>query len=403
MNAQDIHPKTPLETSTWLKIAPIFVVVALLLSANGLLATGLPLRWSSGGMAAQTIAQLAACGYAGVLLGGWLAPRTVHRLGSCASFLAFVALFASSCLIFLATWTPFALGIARILAGAAIAGLYLLIESRLHTLATVENRARLLTAYMVDLYLAQAAGSGLTSLGSPEGALVPSLAIALILTSAFGVRQFSLQAPAHVASVRRTRLSLLATAPEGYACGVAAGIVLGTFYGLGPVFARARLSTHTLVGPFMAMAMLGGVLGLLAAGRLASVKGTTNVALASLAIGIWALAVLPASMHGNGATMIAIAGFGATAFTLYPLASACVNATIPTTARVEANGLFILCSGIGGTLGPLIAGRLVPVVGVAAPFMVIAAATWAAGAFVWLRRIMAIPTQAPSRHLGGPS
>jgi MFS transporter, UMF2 family, putative MFS family transporter protein len=159
---------------------PVLVVVALLLVANGTLATSLPLRWSQIGIATDTIAALAACLYAGGLLGALTGGIVMRRLGCQRSFVIFVMAFAVANAALLLPGPGALLGIARITAGSALSGLYLLIESRLNAIATPQLRKRLLLIYMADFYLAQAMGSGFAGL-NPDIALV--VAIVLILLS----------------------------------------------------------------------------------------------------------------------------------------------------------------------------------------------------------------------------
>jgi len=378
-----------------MKALAVFGVVAFLLTANGMLTAGLPLGWRAIGFPAQDIAWLAACGYAGVLLGGFVNPSIVRAVGCRRGYLMFVALFAVGCAGFLLPASIVVYGAARVTAGCAIAGLYLLIESRLNAIARPASRARLLSTYMVVLYVAQATGANLATSGPIAGARMLPVAIALILFAALGLKCF----PEMPVAKRERGLAqlreLLRTSPEGYAGGLAAGMLFGTFYGLGPVFAEAHLSAPARTGPLMATAMLGAVIGLLLAGKFAGAFRTTaGVACVALAGGASALAVAAGSGAGDTVLFALVAVFGAVAFPLYPLASACVNANVAPASRIAANGLYLLTSGIGGVVGPLCAGELLRVAGSAAPFIVVAASSLALALFVALRTVRSLRASA---------
>jgi hypothetical protein len=364
----------------------VFGVVAFLLTANGMLTTGLPLGWRALGVSALDISRLAACGYAGVLLGGFVNPGIVRRIGCRRGYLFFIASFAAASAAFALPGPLVVLGLARIAAGGAIAGLYLLIESRLNSIAMPMNRARLLTTYMVVLYLAQAFGANLATSGFAAGTRLLPVVVALILIASAGLNSFPDVVVATATRGAGDVRELLRSSPEGYAGGLVAGMLLGTFYGLVPVFAESHLSSRALVGPFMATAMLGGVVGLLIAGKIArSSRASAGVAAIAVATSASAIAVVAGSAGGDDVLFVLIAVFGAVAFSLYPFGSASVNSNAPSMLRIEANGLYILTAGIGGVLGPLLAGALMSRFGDGAPFAVIAAATIALAVFVLAR------------------
>ncbi len=369
------------------QVLPLLAVVAALLAVNGALATLLPLRWTRAGVPLDTIAALAACVYAGGLLGALAGGRVIARLGCRQSFVALVTAFALANGASLWAEGAALRGLARLAAGAALSGLYLLIESRLNAIATPEQRDQILSSYMIVLYLAQAAGSACAGLGADT---VLVAAIALILASQLGRGSFpSAPAARPLPAPGRSRADLtrlLTLSPDGYAIGLAAGVHMGCFYGLGPLFAERALADATLAGAFMAFAMIGCVAGLVATAKVSDRIGArATMTSASLAAGAAALA-MAAMMHGGSAGLLVLsAAFGAPAFCLYSLGSASVNAAVPAQLRVQANALYIVATGIGGTLGPLAAQTLLGVIDRRAPFVVIAGATLGAGLLVLLR------------------
>ncbi len=368
------------------QVFPVLAVVAALLAANGALATLLPLRWMRAGVPLDAIAELAACVSAGGLAGALAGGRLIHRLGCRLSFVVLVAAFALANAASLWAEQAAPLGLARLAAGAALSGLYLLIESRLNAIATPERRSQILSSYMIVLYLAQAAGSACAGLGADT---VLVAAIALILASQLGRGSFpSAPAARPLPAPGRSRADLtrlLTLSPDGYAIGLAAGVHMGCFYGLGPLFAERALADATLAGAFMSFAMIGGVAGLVATAKVSDRIGArATMTSASLAAGAAALA-MAAMMHGGSAGLLILsAAFGAPAFCLYSLGSASVNAAVPAQLRVQANALYIVATGIGGTLGPLAAQTLLGVIDRRAPFVVIAGATLGAGLLVLL-------------------
>src|SRR5581483_8594341 len=175
------------------QVFALLAVVAALLAANGALATLLPLRWMRAGVPPEAMAGLAACVYAGALLGALAGGSIIRRLGCRLSFVALVAAFALANAASLWAQRAALLGLTRLAAGAALSGLYLLIESRLNAIATPERRDCILSSYMIVLYLAQAAGSACAGLGSDT---VLAAAVALILAAQLGRGSFPSAPPA---------------------------------------------------------------------------------------------------------------------------------------------------------------------------------------------------------------
>ncbi|MFS8050167.1 MFS transporter [Rhizobium sp. BR 314] len=365
---------------------PLLILVAVLLAANGILATSLPLGWARDGLSSRTIALFGACLYTGVLLGGLAGQSLVTRMGCRRSFIIFIAVFAAMNASFLLPGHPVLFAAARIGAGAAIAGLYLLIESRMNTIAAPAHRQRLLALYMIIVYAAQATGSAVAG-------LIPTIsllsALALIVSCMFWWSSFpSKPAMMATAPVGATRdlVALLKSSSAALVVGLAAGISLSCFYGMGPLFATAALKDGSLAGIFMAMAMIGGMLGLAVTGGVSDRLGTgTSLSTALLATAMTSFMLAASIDRSTSCIMIIAMLFGASAFSLYPLGSAAMNAAAPAAQRITANSVFIVTTGLGGMAGPLVANALPRAVATQAPFLVIGAATLIGSLFVLVR------------------
>jgi MFS family permease len=366
----------------WKKAIPIFLAVAFLLLANGILATALPLRLRLFGFSAEATAVLGTANYAGALVGALIAPSIIQRIGCKRSFVSFVTLFAMGSSTFLLPSSLLFYGVARLGIGTALSGLYLLIESRLNGIAAAGSRKHILSTYMIVFYIAQALGSYMGGF-DPGGFLTISVTIFAIFLACTGIGGFYPIQKKNVGPSKKTAFAtLLSRSPEGYAFGFTAGILLGSFYGLGAVFAQSTLSNQTLMGPFMAVAMLGGVCGLGSFGTIAKHWDERACAIAtSLIASMTALTLIFPIIRNDVAYLVMVGLFGTVAFSIYPFASACVNSDVPDAMRVDANALFIFIVAAGGVTGPILTGLLMASIGPKALFLVIAAATFTAAAF----------------------
>jgi MFS family permease len=358
----------------WSRAIPILLLVVVLLVANGILVTLLPLRWMDAGIPAVTVSTLAAWNYFGILVGGAFAMRIVARVGCRAAFVSFAATLAGTTLVFLVPASLPIYAAARGLGGFALSGLYVLIESRLNAIASPERRGRLLSSYMITFYVAQACGSALSGTTAWSGGALLVAASCLVAVSAV-LFSVATSPPGAAASIGFTRaIALLRESPDGYVGGLAAGVLLGSFYGVGPLFAASVLSASNRVGLFMAAAMFGGVCGLWPIGAAADRYGHKRAS-AWLNLGAASSSLLLVAVsYASDLTVLAGAlTFGAIGFSLYPVSSAAINARVPAADRLTANSLFVLVAGLGGCMGPLLTAGFTPFAGSAALFITIAA------------------------------
>ncbi|HEY8595135.1 MAG TPA: MFS transporter [Devosiaceae bacterium] len=371
-----------MKTETW----AVFGLVGLMLIANGLLGTALPLHMSSLGIPPAYVAALGAFAYGGGLVGAPLSTLAIGRLGNRGAFILFAALFALFVLALLTTSQALALQLLRMGAGVCFSALTVVVDTRINTLAPGDRRSRVLALYMITFYAAQATGASLTGLDRHDGnaALVASALVLLVAV----VASLAIKAPGGRSENRSVlpRARHLLMAPGGYLVGLMTGAMVGCFYGFGPVFALGRLANPSLVGTFMAAAMMGAVAGLMLSGRLADRFGLRSVSMPwaiLLAVTAVVLTIRPPTSDPG---LIGIAAvLGAFLLSFYPIGSAMVNARASVADRVPANALYVVCIGLGGMIGPLVGVLLTPVAGTSAGFAVIAvcSATIVIAAAVW--------------------
>ena len=144
---------------------PLLVSVAAVVLSTGFTATLLPLAVGDTGAAAG----IASSHFAGFLVGAPVAGRVIRAVGAARAALLFA-------LIIALTTTGLAAGdgmavwmTLRFVAGIAVSGYFVLVESRLNDLADAASRGRLMAAYLMAFYAAQAAGSSMAGLAGPDG------------------------------------------------------------------------------------------------------------------------------------------------------------------------------------------------------------------------------------------
>ncbi|HYH36876.1 MAG TPA: MFS transporter [Azospirillum sp.] len=324
-------------------------VVAMVLCA-GFTATLLPLAAGDTSAAAA----IASAHFVGALAGAPAAGRVIARLGGPRAALLFALTIAlSTAGLAVSEGVPAWMAL-RFVAGVAASGYFVLVESRLNDLADAATRGRLMAAYLVAYCAAQAVGACLAGVAGPGGTAWLVAVVPLPLLAALPVLD---AAPMPARGVRTPWPRLLARAPAAYASSLCGGLLLGAFHGLGPLYAAAVGGGASASGPFMAAAMLGGVAALGPVGRGADRGHRERWLAAALAATAGATAALALSPAGDlPALCMAGALLGASAFTLYPLASGCVNDAVRADERLAANSLLLLLNAAGASAGPALAG-----------------------------------------------
>lgn len=381
------------------EIRAILGLVGLLLAANGLVGTALPIRMAALQISDPSIAALGAFAYGGGLIGAPLAAATIGRLGNGVAFMLFASLFGTWAASMMIVQHPIALQLLRSAAGVSFSALMVVIETRLNSLAPQAERSRVLARYMITFYAAQATGAALTGVDGTSGMSSLALAAVVLLVAATLATAKGIPGGHSDGKTSLPRLHNLTVAPEGYAVGLLTGAMLGCFYGYAPVFALHTLANPRLAGAFMAAAMIGGMGGLMISGRLADRFGVFGVA------AIWASLLAGASAFMTELPAVAdpvLIGtgfiFGALLLSLYPFGSAIVNAQIRADERVSANALYIVMIGVGGILGPMVGVHAVRVQADRAGFAVISASAVLVVLALLVRRLNKITNPPLSQH-----
>jgi MFS family permease len=341
-------------------LATLFLGTAILVAGHGLLTTLVPMRVSQLGANAGMAGAIATGYFIGLVLGAWYNPTIIHRVGRIRALAGFAAIFAATSLLLpLAPW-PAVWILIRIVAGACLAGLTLVIESWLNTVASKAQRGRVLAIYMIVFYGAYGGGQFLLSAYDPAGFELFAVAAILLGMSLVPIVLTRTEAPQVSAPAPLNVSELLRVSPLAVVGALASGMILGAFYGLAPLFAVTRGLSADGVAFFMAAAIFGGLvlqwpIGLLSdrIDRRAVILGAALATTVASA----AIAVVP-----GGAMLfllLLVAVFGGVSFTLYPLALAHAGDRLTNNEDMVSlsSGMLLLYS-VGAAIGPLVAGQI---------------------------------------------
>ena len=341
----------------------LYFATLLMLLGSGLLSTYLALR------VAETadglwVGALMTANYLGLALGGRIGHRLIARVGHIRAYVACAgigtaAVLGHGLIDLLPAWL-----VLRMLIGMCMMCQYMVIESWLNEQSSVSQRGQVFSGYMAASYLGLILGQLVLvvhpGLG-PELLMLVALCfslclVPLALTHKLHPASLHPAAPALRFFFRRVPLSLITIA--------VAGLLIGSFYGLGPLYGARMGLTNEQVGLFMGSCILAGLLVQWPLGWLSDRRD--RIWLIGRCAALLALVSLPLAVLPEAPVwLLFAAGFAVCAlqFCLYPLAVALANDHVDAEQRVSLTAMLLLTFGVGASVGPMLTGVLMRFVG----------------------------------------
>lgn len=244
----------------------------------------------------------------------------------------------------------------RFIAGVGCAMIWVVVESALMSSGTSRNRGRLLAAYMMVYYLGTVAGQLLISKVSTELLnilpWVSGMVIAGILPLLF-THIVNMHGEGHESTHMWSMLRLREARLGVNGC-IISGIVLGSLYGLMPLWLNHQGISDAHIGFWMAVMVSAGIVGQWPIGRLADRYGRLLV----LRVQVFVVILGALAMLGNAAMGPSLFILGAAGFTLYPVAMAWACEKVGHHQLVAMNQALLLSYTIGSLAGPSLTSML---------------------------------------------
>ncbi|KTF31141.1 MFS transporter, partial [Xanthomonas vesicatoria] len=241
-----------------LRLTALLLGVALLLTGSGLLGTLLAVRGGQAGFDARALGLIMSGYFAGFFLGTFFAPPLIRRIGHIRAFAFYASLAAIAVLLHPIWLDPWGWGMLRLVTGAALVGLYTVIESWLNAEPDARRRSRVFSVYMAINLSALALGQILLTAGDAQAPAMFTLTAILICAAVMPVVTTRL-IPPEVPQVSRLPLKMLyALAPVATVAAGLSGLAMGAFWGLLPVYANRIGLDADGVAMLMLTAIVGG-------------------------------------------------------------------------------------------------------------------------------------------------
>jgi MFS family permease len=340
-------------------IATLLIGIAILLAGNGLLGTLLGVRGELEGFSSATLGVIMGGYFGGFVIGTFLIPGIIRRIGHIRMFAALAAVASMVALLHGMLVNPAAWFVLRIVAGICIVGLYIVIESWLNEQTPNEQRGHVFSAYMTTTLIGLGIGQVLLMAGEIESLHLFALAALLLSAGLVPVALTRVREPAIVEAHRLGLRKLYAISPLGLVGCVFSGLGSGAFWGLGPVFASAIGLGAGGVAAFMGLTILGGIVMMWPVGWLSD-RFDRRVVL------LWICLLTSVAATGiyvlteAAPTWVVFGGFayGTFAFSIYALSAAHTNDHVEPEQMLEITSSLQLLWGSGAIVGPIAAGLI---------------------------------------------
>lgn len=390
----------------WKNFRALYFASLMMLIGSGLLSTYLALRLSAEQVDSLWVGALMAANYFGLALGGKIGHRLIARVGhirayaTCAGIVG-AAVLGHGLVNYLPAWL-----FLRVIVGLGMMCQYMVIESWLNEQADSKQRGAVFSGYMIASYLGLVLGQLILVVHPQLGLellMLVALCFALCLVPVALTRRIH-PAPMHPAPMEPR--FFISRVPQSLSTVLGSGLIVGSFYGLAPLYASAQGLSTEQVGLFMGSCIFAGLLVQWPLGWLSD-RYDRALLIRCVAVGI-AIAALPLALIPTvPLEALFAAGFlvSLLQFSLYPLAVAFSNDHVEADRRVSLTAMLLVTYGVGACIGPLVAGVLMKQFG---SQMLYAFFSFFAVILVWRIRPKAVTNlhvvdDAPLHHVAMPA
>lgn len=340
-------------------IATLMLSTLLMMAGLGLMNYMVPIRSIGEGWSTLTIS-IIATGYTfGFTVSCIITPKLVQRVGHVRVFSALITLLTVSILLcsLIVEWHAWV--VFRAVAGFAIAGAYLIIESWLNERVTNENRGALFSVYMITSLVGSIGGQYLVPLGDPSTTQLFIVCGLIFSLAIFPTALSTAQSPAPIAQAKFDLMRLYRRSPVAFIGSLLSGALSGTWGSLGGVYTQNIGMTTGQGATLLAAVLAGGAIAQMPIGRLSDRMDRRLVMVGAGLFGVAGCAIMTVFSTGQIWALYS-AGFivGMVLYPVYALNVAHANDLAEPDEYVTISSAIMILYGLGTVSGPLMGGML---------------------------------------------
>lgn len=385
-------------------MGPYTAVIAVVLGAtllqtsNALFAILLPVRLTLAEASAVVVGLIGTAYGVGFLFGCVIGPRLVRRVGHIRAFAALAAACALVAMAFAATLSPWLWMLLRLLMGAVVAALLVIVEAWLAAATPRDARGGVIAFYLVAIKAGVILAQASFAAGDPAATLWIGLAAAGFIAALIPITLTRTREPPMPTEFGFRLRELWRTAPAAVVGVMGAGLINGAVPALLPVWGD-RIGVGVALPVVLLSAMqLGSLVVQWPLGRLSDRTDRRWMIVTCLAgVAVFSAFLVLEPPTGTTALFVLFVLLGGMAFSFYGI---CVAHAAD---HVEAGGMTRLAAGmlfiwaIGAAIGPLVAAKLMEIAGPAGLFLFCGGVTGGVAGFVLWRMTRRSPVPPAAR------
>lgn len=345
-------------------LSALMLSLVLLSLGNGAFGSFIVLRADQIGFTDEMIGIMSSAFFFGMIVGTLYCPRIIAHAGHIRSFSAFSAISAATVLGFTLVASIEAWTFLRAILGFNVISMYIIVESWLNVRTPSENRAKVLSLYMMVNYFSQGGSQQLLNIGIYNSDTLFTLVAILLILAVVPVAMTRAIHPEGIDNARFGIRRLFEVSPTAVAGVFAQGLMQAPIFSLGSIYAKGIGLNTAEISLFMSFTLMSGLLLQYPAGWLSDRFDRRRVILGVT----FFVALLSALMSLSTSLpllnlfflMSLLSGFSTT---LYPLCMAYANDYVDTNDMLRTAGGLSLAWGVGAAIGPLSAGIVMELFG----------------------------------------
>lgn len=338
-------------------IFSLLLGTAMLLLGIGLQGTLLGLRAVHESFPTPIIGYVMSAYFIGFAVGSYLCPPLIRRVGHIRAYAAMAATASAAAIAHALLVDPLSWTLLRIITGTCMVGFYMVIESWLNALAPNNRRGQFLSAYMMITFLAMGASQFLLLAGNIADFTLFAFTTILISAAVVPIVLTRVAQPQLVETPKLHLIVVYRQSPLGVIGTLTAGIVMGAFWGIMPVYGSQMGLDKFGIAWLMSATILGGAILQWPIGKLSDhIDRRSVLGIAAFAAAILAIIGFFVVNGPSQALYTVYFLYGGFAFSLYSLSVAHVNDLLQPEQALDASRGLLQLYGIGAVLGPAAAG-----------------------------------------------
>ena len=345
--------------TTW----ALFFGIAMIMLANGLQGSLIGIRASLEGYSSFAAGIIMTGYYSGFLAGAYFAPKRIKKVGHVRMFAAFASIASISILLHSLHVSFLGWFIMRFITGFCFVGMYTVAESWVNDLSDNEHRGQALSIYMIVSMSGSAFGQLFLNISSPETATLFMLVSILISISLVPILIVVSKQPDFSVTEFLSIKQLYKASPLGVVAAIIVGAAHGTLWGIGSIYGLKSGLSIEQVSIFMFTFVIGGALNQYLIGYLSDIYDRRVIIL--IVSFLAALFAVFAVIFNYSFIYLLIFTFifGGLTVPLYSLAIAHTNDFLTKSEMVAASSGLLMVGGVGLTIGPVIGGIAIDLIG----------------------------------------